>query len=1150
MNANDVSGIKVVEIGGTADVEQTSANKPNSGPQPPQLARISAARGGSVWGLDPDGALWGSTEDEVPWQPRPADAGVGPFASLSAASDGTVYAVDRSGVPYTYQGSWLRLGSLADGTLASASVGSADAVWGVDAAGRLLRYTPQTKTWQQIPGPVVGGAVARCAATLDGSLFCVTADGTAYQYTGSGRDTGSDAATSRPEVNPGNAADWIALPAPAPLTDIAAGAGGWIWVVSVAGGLLQYSGQGWEAVGGPGGGPVAGVAAGADLTVWVLDRAGQLFQFDAAHTAWLPIPAPAALAGLALGALDAAWALTADQKVYQYTESTAIWSPAGAPGVYAELAAVDGGTLWLVDRERQVVRLTASDGTWTVTGQPVGPLRLAAGQDGSLWGVDASGAVLGFDPAASTWHPLPAAPAPAVKVSAGDAASVTALDAAGVVYAYDPATARWAALSEGAPEGGFTDIGTVEGGTVFAVATADSGLYEYLGIWVSSVETATAVAVVGAYDVWILDTEGRPQHALRSGGEGTQSSAPDLPGWDAEDVFGEARSTHLWIVNRAIRLAGSVGGPAAQWLVSVLHPGEGRIGDPLHDNMCQGLYDADFVAPYNDPVFGKPTYASHFYDPTTGKNWLGFTSPTALTQGAQYFHESVAAYLDGLLDTPQGAGYRLGLALHYMTDVTQPMHAANFTVLNSKRIGYHTDYEGYILGYQSDARFRPNAYPIPELGGDPAAYLIAAARHSLPYVNVIAPEKLVLNYSGLNEALTQLARQTAPDLLGYAIAATAGFLLAWADQAYRRPADWEDHGQPAQQVTAVEGIAATTVTGRPYLWVKGSDGNLWVRWYTGRRDLPWRWDEQGRPPAGIGAGIGADTSSVGPAAFMFDQAGNVVAQWWNNPTQTWNWTVLGGPVLTDDESGDEPESAATNAADVTNATDTEATAATQPTATRPTQIVAAAVAALPQDTAVFTLTAEGRLFKNQVPDFTWQEIQPPPTGSTPIRLYGATNADGNRCVLSATADGQLWLWRESSGVSGTWLPIVSPNDGATLDAGFGVAPYVAYFLTSAGDVRLCQWDVGQGSGNWFSIYQPPGDLNAISGLTINTAQTPLFNALVMSRTDAGPLAIGAQSGWDVRGEPGETTITSPVGFLQFQNDFLTAVVGADGHLWA
>jgi hypothetical protein len=91
-----------------------------------------------------------------------------------------------------------------------------------------------------------------------------------------------------------------------------------------------------------------------------------------------------------------------------------------------------------------------------------------------------------------------------------------------------------------------------------------------------------------------------------------------------------------------------------------------------------------------------------------------------------------------------------------------------------------------------------------------------------------------------------------------------------------------------------------------------------------------------------------------------------------------------------------------------------------------------------------------------------------------------------------------------------------------------------------------------GGTNWYQFGEPQDDLTIASGLTLNGAVSPYFLPKLMGVTREGPLVIGTWAqhvSWDDRGEPGKTSIASPVGYLPFQGGFLTAVVGADGHLW-
>lgn len=130
--------------------------------------------------------------------------------------------------------------------------------------------------------------------------------------------------------------------------------------------------------------------------------------------------------------------------------------------------------------------------------------------------------------------------------------------------------------------------------------------------------------------------------------------------------------------------------------------------------VLQGLHDADYLGPYTNRILGAvPTYASHFFDPDTKQNWapLLFPTQTAYSETIRFAQDAAnlatnmasggkvaarsAAWdvgaesvepqpLDGASAPPSvpnsiegRCGYKLGLALHYFSDLTQPMHAAN-----------------------------------------------------------------------------------------------------------------------------------------------------------------------------------------------------------------------------------------------------------------------------------------------------------------------------------------------------------------------------------------------------------------------------------------------------------------------------------------
>ncbi len=214
--------------------------------------------------------------------------------------------------------------------------------------------------------------------------------------------------------------------------------------------------------------------------------------------------------------------------------------------------------------------------------------------------------------------------------------------------------------------------------------------------------------------------------------DGDQPTESTEGAWDAESVDHEADSTHLWIVDRGIDiLAKHADDAAAQ-----------RIVDIVKDPTCQaqwhqGLLDADFKAAYNQGetdlplkasdiqvAMSKATWESHFYDPDTGQNYKG-TPKTAYTEAVGHLKNALENHLE---DKKQTACYELGLALHYYTDLTQPMHATNFTAL-SRPAKLHSNLEGYSMEIQE-------RYPLRDWTGKPTGtvdeYIMQTARDAKP----------------------------------------------------------------------------------------------------------------------------------------------------------------------------------------------------------------------------------------------------------------------------------------------------------------------------------------------------------------------------------------------------------------------------------
>lgn len=104
----------------------------------------------------------------------------------------------------------------------------------------------------------------------------------------------------------------------------------------------------------------------------------------------------------------------------------------------------------------------------------------------------------------------------------------------------------------------------------------------------------------------------------------------------------------------------------------------------FREYVFKGLEDADAKSPWKDN-----NWESHFYNHSNYQNYRGRLEKTALSEGRRYFglSQHMGQRIFRMKDHPNGpgntlfkhAGYYLGLSLHFLTDLTQPMHAANFT---------------------------------------------------------------------------------------------------------------------------------------------------------------------------------------------------------------------------------------------------------------------------------------------------------------------------------------------------------------------------------------------------------------------------------------------------------------------------------------
>ncbi len=205
--------------------------------------------------------------------------------------------------------------------------------------------------------------------------------------------------------------------------------------------------------------------------------------------------------------------------------------------------------------------------------------------------------------------------------------------------------------------------------------------------------------------------------------------------WDAASVDDETKNTHLWIVSRSLDILRR--DPNADVESALV-----RAMDGPHCSAAwrRGLIDADFLAAHNggamdlaigasplDIVVAGATWKGHFYDPDTGLNYKGESETTAYSQALANAVAAKAAWsTQDDSDSMRSACYALGLSLHFVTDLTQPMHAVNFTSISRPR-GLHSNLESYATSIQEEHRLEDwSGRPT----GSSADFIVTVARRA------------------------------------------------------------------------------------------------------------------------------------------------------------------------------------------------------------------------------------------------------------------------------------------------------------------------------------------------------------------------------------------------------------------------------------
>jgi len=327
---------------------------------------------------------------------------------------------------------------------------------------------------------------------------------------------------------------------------------------------------------------------------------------------------------------------------------------------------------------------------------------------------------------------------------------------------------------------------------------------------------------------------------------------------------------------------------------------------------------------------------------------------------------------------------------------------------------------------------------------------------------------------------------------------------------------WTPYHFGFPEVWPATALGATVVDGgRPYVFVEGSDGNVWVNWWSGSR---WNWAFQGLP---LGAGVAAEAGAITvdaarPYVFVKGSDGNLWVNWWSG--SAWSWSNQGTP------SGvklGEPMGAITVDGG------------------RP---------------YVFVKGSDGNLWVNWWSGSAWSwSNQGTPSGLSISEAMGAITVDGGRpYAFVKGSDGNLWVnwW---SGSAWSWSNQGTPS-GVGLGESMGAItvdggrPYV-FVKGSDGNLWVNWWSgsawswANQGTPGGVGLGEPMGAITVDGG-----------RPYVFVKGSDGNLWVNWWSGsawsWSNQGTPSGVGLAESMGAITVDGGRpYVFVKGSDGNLW-
>ncbi len=250
--------------------------------------------------------------------------------------------------------------------------------------------------------------------------------------------------------------------------------------------------------------------------------------------------------------------------------------------------------------------------------------------------------------------------------------------------------------------------------------------------------------------------------------------------------------------------------------------------------------------------------------------------------------------------------------------------------------------------------------------------------------------------------------------------------------------DWDNLGEPIN--TSIDKTIGTLIVDndKPYVFVKGFDNNLWCNYWTGAN---WNWRNQGKPKSNISVieSMGAITVDGGdrPYVFVKGSDNNLWLNWWSG--SKWIWSNQGKPKF--------------------NISIVQSMGAITVDGGRP---------------YVFVKGNDGNLWSNwwSGSKWLWRNHSKPKSNISITESMGAITVDGGRpYVFVKGNDGNLWLnwW---SGSKWFWSNHGKPSEGVSIVKSYGAVtieenkPHV-YLEGSDGNLWVNWWSGSKWS--WSSV---------------------------------------------------------------------------------